>query len=57
MILSRLLEKPRIRVIPAQAGIHLDFCTNNLDPGLRRDDEQEAEYCCCRPPRNDDQKD
>src|SRR6185437_5346838 len=43
MILSRFLEKTRIRVIPAQAGIHLDFCTSNLDPGLRRDDEQEAD--------------
>ncbi|HEX7325776.1 MAG TPA: exodeoxyribonuclease V subunit gamma, partial [Rhodanobacteraceae bacterium] len=27
-------------VIPAQAGIDFDFCNSNLDPGFRRDDEQ-----------------
>jgi hypothetical protein len=25
-----------------RAGIHLYFCNSNLDPGLRRDDEQKA---------------
>ncbi|HEX7325315.1 MAG TPA: hypothetical protein VF292_08180, partial [Rhodanobacteraceae bacterium] len=31
---------PAFVVIPAQAGIHFDLCDSNLDPGFRRDDEQ-----------------